>query len=97
MKKLALAVLLLVPAIVIAKPHLYWASHCPVNHGPYLSYWTGVKSEDALQCQMRHVKTNGGEHFYWMPCRDMLQTDMPPILSQREILAQRVMPNGEIR
>jgi hypothetical protein len=88
MKKLALAVLLLLPAIAIAKPHLYWASHCVMNHGPYPACWTGRKSADAQQCEMRHVKTSGGEHFYWMRCKDMQQTDMPPILSQREILAQ---------
>jgi hypothetical protein len=97
MKKLALVLLLLIPLVVVSKPKLYWASHCVMNHGPYPAYWTGRKSADAHQCEMRHVKTNGGEHLYWMRCRDMLQTDMPPILSQREILAQRVMPNGEIR
>jgi len=31
------------------------------------------------------------------PAAILRQTDMPPILSQREILAQRVMPNGEIQ
>ena len=97
MKKLALAVLLVVPAIVLCKPKLYWAAYCGMSHGPYPAYWTGEKSTDARQCRMRHVKTNGGVHFFWMPCRDMSQTDMPPILSQREILAQRVMPNGEVR
>jgi len=97
MKKLALVVLLSIPAIVLPKPHLYWATYCSRNHGPYPAYWTGTKSTDALQCEMRHVTTNGGAHRFWVPCRDMRQTDMPPILSQREILAQRVMPNGEIR
>ena len=97
MKKLALVVLFLVPAIALSKPHLYWAAHCAMNHGPYPAYWTGRKSADAQQCEMRHVKTNGGEHIFWMPCRYMKQTDMPPVLSQREILAQRVMPNGEVR
>jgi len=70
MKKLTLVVLLLVPAIVLPKPHLYWATYCYRNHGGYPAYWTGIKSTDA-QCEMRHVTTNGGAHRFWVPCRDI--------------------------
>ena len=85
MRKIVVATILastFLAATADSEPRLYWAVYSV--RSPGLAYWTGKTDADG-NSELRGVQ-NGMGRREWAPCTYLKQTDIPPMLTDRENL-----------